>query len=699
MFNKILFCVLIVCLFPAFGLPQSESKQKMPDHYRKWLEEEVIYIITSKERDVFQKLQTDKEREIFIEAFWKQRDPTPGTPRNEFMEEFYQRRNYANDYFGRGTPRPGWKTDQGRIYITLGPPRNIEDHSHINGVYPVQIWSYTGDAKYGLPTGFNIIFFKRHGTGEYILYSPVNDGPESLIADWGTGLMEDYRNDDKDLRAAYKQLTKLAPNLAYQTLSLIPGERVLEGTVSLASEKLIGSVFSYPQNKVEDQYAEALLKYKDIIEVDYSANYIDSNASLQIIKDAAGFFMVHYSIEPKRISVEAYGETFSTNFELDGRISDLDGRTVYQFTKEFPLTFSADEINDMSGKSLAIQDLFPLIPGTYKFDFLLKNTVSKQFTTFEANIAIPEESASPAITSPLLGYRLDNNISATQEVLPFKVKYGQLLIPARKTFAREEDLIVFFQALDLSPELRAEGELKYAIFRRDDLFLTQRKKIDTYGTGTDFLEVFPLRDFPPDYYKIKISIMDSQGTEMLTQDEDFEITAAPAIGRPVIVSKVHPGLGKEEFECDVGLQLLNLGRTKDALFYLEKAYAMNPAQLKYGLALSQCLFAEEQYQRVKDILTPFREEKATDLVLYFLGKSVHSLGQLDDAIADYTEYLSRFGLNLEILNLLGTAHYQKGNLSEALRAWQRSLEINPDQENIKKLVQSLKGKNEHNPYR
>lgn len=698
MFKKILFCMLLACLYPNFVLPQSKPEQKMSEHYRQWLEEEVIYIITAKERDVFQKLQTDKEREIFIEAFWKQRDPTPGTPRNEFREEFYQRRKYANEYYGRGTPLPGWKTAQGRIYIILGPPRNIEDHTNINGVYPVQIWSYDGDPNYGLPTGFNIIFFKRHGTGEYILYSPSSDGPESLIADWGTGLSVDYPQNTRNQQGAYQQLVRLAPNLAYQTLSLIPGERVMEGTVSLASMKLIGNVFSYPQKKVEDQYAEALLKYKDIIEVDYSANYIDSDASLQIIKDEAGFFMVHYSIEPKRISVGAYGETYSTNFELDGRISDLDGSTVYQYMKEFPLTFSSEEIKDLSGKSLAIQDLFPLVPGTYKFDFLLKNTVSKQFTTFEANITIPEESALPAITSLLLGYRLEKNTSTAPESLPFKIKQGQLLIPARKTFAQKEDLTVFFQVLSLTSGLQAKGQLKYAIFRRDDLFLSQTKKIDAYGTGPDFLEVFPLRNFPPDYYKIKVSLLDSQGTELQTQEGDFEITAAPAISRPVIVSKVQPGFGKEEYDCDVGLQLLNLGRTKDALFYLERAYARNPAQLKYGLGLSQCLFAEGQYQRVKDILTPFREEKATDLVLYWLGKSLHSLGQLDEAIADYEDYLSRFGLNLEILNLLGTAHYQKGNAAEALRAWQRSLEISPGQENIKKLVQSLEEKIKRNPH-
>jgi len=678
-------------------LPQSKTDMKMPEHYRQWLEEEVIYIITARERDVFRKLQTDKEREMFIDAFWKQRDPTPGTPRNEFREEHYQRRKYANEYYGRGTPRPGWMTDQGRIYIILGPPQNIEDHTNINGVYPVQIWSYAGDPKYGLPTGFNIIFFKKHGLGEYVLYSPASDGPESLIADWGTGLTSDYMQNTRSQRAAYQQLTKLAPNLAYQTLSLIPGERVMEGTVSLASARLMSNVFSYPHQKVEDLYAEALLKYKDVIEVDYSANFIGSDASLQIIKDESGFFMVHYSIEPKKISVEAYGEAYSTNFELNGRISDLDGNTVYQYTKEFPLTFSSEEFSDLSGKSLAIQDLFPLVPGNYKFDFLLKNTVSKQFTTFEATITIPEKSALPAITSPLLGYRLEKSVLQSTESLPFKIHSGQMLIPARKTFARKEDLIVFVQVLGLSPELRASGQLKYDIFRKDDLFLSQSKKIVESGTGQDFLEVFPLRNFPPDYYKIEVSLLDSRGAEILTQDEDFEITPAPDIGRPYIISKVQPGVGNEEYDYNVGIQLLNLGRNEDALNYLDRAYAKNPAQLRYALGLSQCLFAGEQYRRVTEILAPFREEKGTDLVLYFLGKSFHSLGQLDEAIVVYSDYLSRFGLNLEILNLLGTAHFQKGDAAEALAAWERSLEINPTQENIKKLVQSLKEKIKRRP--
>ena len=667
---------------------QKKPELKMPEQYRLWLEEEVVYIITPKEREVFLKLETDRERDIFTEAFWRQRDPTPGTPQNEFKEEHYKRLAYADQYYGRGTSRPGWMTDMGRVYIILGPPQNIEDHSGINDVYPTQIWFYMGDPSYGLPTGFHIIFFKKHGTGEYVLYSPAADGPQGLIADWGVNLTSDVM----DERAAYKELQRLAPNLAYQTLSLVSGERVLPGTVSLASTRLIGDVFSYPQKKVEDKYAEALLKYKDVIEVDYSANYIASDSSLHVIKDETGHFMVHYSIEPKKISVDSYGDKYSTNYELDGRISDTNGNTIFQFMKEFPLSFSGPELQDLGAKSLAIQDLFPLVTGTYKLDLLLKNTVSKEFTTFEGTIKIPEDSALPAMTPLVLGYRLEKNASPAAEFIPFRVKEGQLLTPARKTFTQKENLVVFFQVLGLPPELQSAGQLKYAVLRKEAPFLSQLKKIGEYQNAPDFLEVFPLQEFPPDYYKIKVSVLDSRGAELLAQDEDFEIAAVPSISRPLVVSKVMPASGAEEYDYEVGLQLLNLKRNKDALIFLEKVYAKNPSQLKYALGLSQCLFIEGQYQRIKDILSPLRGEKATDLVIYFLGKSAHSLGQLDEAIADYTDYLSRFGLNLEILNLLGTAHYQKGNAAEALRAWQRSLQINPNQENIKKLVRSIEEK-------
>src|SRR4030042_6856184 len=102
------------------------EKEKLPARYQQWLDEEVVYIISSLEREVFLKLLTDRERDLFIEAFWKHRDPTLSTPENEFKSEHYRRIQYANHFFGRQGPRPGWKTDRGRIYIILGEPNDIQ---------------------------------------------------------------------------------------------------------------------------------------------------------------------------------------------------------------------------------------------------------------------------------------------------------------------------------------------------------------------------------------------------------------------------------------------------------------------------------------------------------------------------------------------------------------------------------------------
>jgi len=112
--------LITLLLFPF--LLYSKKKTELPPKYKKWIEEEVVYIITPKEREVFYQLETDAQRDRFIEEFWRQRDPTPGTPRNEFKEEHYRRIEYANKWFGRGTPIPGWKTDRGRVYIILGEP-------------------------------------------------------------------------------------------------------------------------------------------------------------------------------------------------------------------------------------------------------------------------------------------------------------------------------------------------------------------------------------------------------------------------------------------------------------------------------------------------------------------------------------------------------------------------------------------------
>src|SRR6202521_5755263 len=111
--------------------PDKKNLQKLQKEldtpYKKWLQEEVPYIISDEERSAFLQLQTNEEREQFIEAFWQRRDPTPDTVENEFKEEHYRRIAYTNERFSSGIP--GWRTDRGRIYIMWGPPDEIDSHS------------------------------------------------------------------------------------------------------------------------------------------------------------------------------------------------------------------------------------------------------------------------------------------------------------------------------------------------------------------------------------------------------------------------------------------------------------------------------------------------------------------------------------------------------------------------------------------
>ncbi|MFZ0941659.1 MAG: GWxTD domain-containing protein, partial [Candidatus Sulfotelmatobacter sp.] len=94
--------------------------------YKKWLNEDVVWIITDQERAAFKQLSNDEERDNFIEAFWQRRDPTPDTEENEYKEEHYRRIAYANEHFAAGIP--GWKTDRGRMYIMYGPADEVDSH-------------------------------------------------------------------------------------------------------------------------------------------------------------------------------------------------------------------------------------------------------------------------------------------------------------------------------------------------------------------------------------------------------------------------------------------------------------------------------------------------------------------------------------------------------------------------------------------
>ena len=188
----------------------------------------------------------------------------------------------------------------GRIYIILGEPNTIDRFENLTQVYPTIIWLLFGPGFLRLPSNFNVVFFKPEGQRSYQIYSPMKDGPQKLLIH--------YMGDVTDYESAYVEMMDIEPAIASVTLSLIPGESMMSARPSMSSDILLGNrIPAAGYDKVKDDYAEKLLRYKDIIDVDYTANYIESDALIRVYQDPSGNPFVHFLIEPSRLTFEPVG--------------------------------------------------------------------------------------------------------------------------------------------------------------------------------------------------------------------------------------------------------------------------------------------------------------------------------------------------------------------------------------------------------
>src|SRR5262245_8775576 len=217
LFVNFTLCLLVVALFVSLAAGQGKDKDKdkgkgavaqdptdrprnvkveLKQAYKRWLDNDVAYIITKDEKRAFMALTTDEERENFIENFWRRRDPDPDTEENEYREEYYERIAYANEKFASGIP--GWKTDRGRIYIQWGKPDSVESHPsggayerpYYEGggsttTYPFEVWFYRHLD--GVGDGIEIEFVDPTGTGEYRIATNANE-KDALLYVPGAGL-------------------------------------------------------------------------------------------------------------------------------------------------------------------------------------------------------------------------------------------------------------------------------------------------------------------------------------------------------------------------------------------------------------------------------------------------------------------------------------------------------------------------------
>ncbi|MGD2294654.1 MAG: GWxTD domain-containing protein [Candidatus Aminicenantes bacterium] len=685
----LVFAVVFLTVFVSLSETQRRSRKAkidIPERYQKWLDEEVVYIIAPLEKEVFLQLQTDRERDLFIEAFWRQRDPTPGNEENEARKEHYRRINYANHFYGRATPKPGWRTDRGRVYIILGEPNDVTRFEGKTQVYNTEVWFYQGMTKAGLPPGFNVLFYQAGGTGEYRLYSPLKDGPMALLTS--------YFGDQTDYLTAYRRLQEFEPELADFSLSLIPGEGVdITGRPNMTSDVLIQRIETTPVRMIKEKYAQKFLDFKDIVEVEYSTNWMDSDSLVKIIKDLSGIYFVHYAIEPERLSVNEFQEKFYTTLKLNGTVSDMDDKTIHQFEKDIGLEFDKEQVQQISRRPLSIRDMFPLIPGTYKVSILVKNEISKEFTSMERTLHIPSEEDSLQMTSLLMGYRTRENVPSQNRLRPFQMGRHQVYFQSNRVFVSADDLVLTFQVHGLTQGMKEKGEIRYTLWKDGEEFKTFSKPIADYAEVPNFVESISLDEFFPAHYRVQVSLW-VDGREVLYEKDEFDVTHAESIARPWIYSKLLAPTEDPVYDYVLGLQLFNSGLTKEAKTSLEKAYNKKIDNLQFALSLARVYTELEEHTKVVPLLESFMSlpEPPPYEALLLLGGAYQKLGEFSKAIDVFDKAISRFGININVLNALGACYFRLGNTAEALAAWEKSLEIKPDQPDIRKNVKAIKEK-------
>jgi hypothetical protein len=420
--------------------------------------------------------------------------------------------------------------------------------------------------------------------------------------------------------------------------------------------------------------------------VEYSANYIGNDSCVQPIRDASGLTFVHYLIELDRFSVERYGDEYLTKLLVNGKVSDLEGRTIFQFERSIPVKLGQEQLKAIGPQKFSLGDVFPLTEGRYQLNILVKNDASKEFTSLETKVDVPGQD-SPQMSALVLAYKAEGD--RTPKSKAFKVGGVQLFPALHHDFTTHDNLIVFFQVFGLKAELKQKGFVKYMVGNDSANAKIVDRAIRDSLDGDSLLETIPLAGISPGYYTLKVAVLDEARKEVLSAASDLSIAQVPALPRPWVSLDVHAPPRDPIYLSILADQLFRKGDSEKALSLSEKAYRQNPNSPPLALSYGKMLFAAKDYRKVIEILTPLLAAENYES-LELLARSSQALGEFDKAISYYREHLAHFGATFYILTFLGQCYYQTGRAQEALAAWEKSLELNPDQEEIRKIVEVLR---------
>jgi GWxTD domain-containing protein len=371
-------------------------KVELSKVYRKWLDEDVVYIITDEERAAFKQLSNDEERDNFIEAFWQRRDPTPDTEENEYKEEHYQRIAYANEHFAAGVP--GWKTDRGRIYIMYGKPDETDSHPS-GGTYERPIEEGGGETS---------TFPFEDWRYRYI----ENIGQEVIIEFVDTCMCGEYH---MTLDRSEKDALLYTPNAGLTMWEQMGMANKTSRFTGGGLERLgLGPESSTLQTKEFDrleQYAKLNapppVKFSDLLEEVNSKvilNPMPFDVRTDFVKVTDDTVLVPVTIQMRNRDITFVNKdgVQQGTVNILGRFTTLTGKIVQTFEEPVQAAVPAELLPATTENAQVYWKAVPLRPGRYKLYVAVKDVNGDRKGVWSRSIMVPEYSDDRLATSSLI---------------------------------------------------------------------------------------------------------------------------------------------------------------------------------------------------------------------------------------------------------------------------------------------------------
>src|SRR5467141_548838 len=431
-----------------------DQKQKMKrtlkeldNSFKTWLNEDVTYIISPEERTAFLQLETNEEREQFIEQFWLRRSSNPDMPDNDFKEEHYRRIAYANEHYASGIP--GWKTDRGRMYIMWGPADEVDSHptggtydrpmeegGGSTSTYPWETWRW----RYLEGIGENIIleFVDPSGSGEYHLTMDPSEKDALLhVPGAGLSLMESMGMASKTDRFTRSDGTNLPKSMGGEPASMNEFSRL----------ELYAKVNKPPEVKFKDLEAVVTSRIvRDQLHFNWRTDY------LKVTNDTV-LVPVTIQIPNSQLSFQSKDGIHSATMNIFIRVSTLTGRIVQ--TQEDPV--SRDFPDSLYQQSLKLQSIYqkaiPLRPGLYRLDLVIKDVQSGNIGVVNSRLQVPRYDDDKLEASSLILADQIERVPAKQ------IGAGQFVLGSSKVrprleadFTTADRLGIYLQVYNLKPD-------------------------------------------------------------------------------------------------------------------------------------------------------------------------------------------------------------------------------------------------------